>query len=59
MLRYHGVPIPAVVTVDVAGLLATVDLERPALVAPGQAIVLYDPEVGDEVLGGGVVSRAA
>ena len=59
VLRYHGVPIPAVVTVDVAGLLATVDLERPALVAPGQAIVLYDPEVGDEVLGGGVVSRAA
>jgi tRNA U34 2-thiouridine synthase MnmA/TrmU len=30
------------------------DLEAPALVAPGQAAVFYD---GDEVIGGGVVAR--
>jgi tRNA-specific 2-thiouridylase len=35
---------------------ATLDLEAPALVAPGQAAVFYD---GDEVIGGGVVARPA
>jgi tRNA-specific 2-thiouridylase len=31
---------------------ATLRLEAPALVAPGQAVVWYD---GDEVVGGGIV----
>ena len=54
MLRYRGELTAAEIAVD--GDSAVVLLERPALVAPGQAIVLYD---GDEVLGGGVVRRAA
>jgi tRNA U34 2-thiouridine synthase MnmA/TrmU len=33
---------------------ATLRLAEPALVAPGQAAVLYR---GDEVIGGGVVDR--
>jgi len=35
---------------------ALLELDAPALVAPGQAAVLYD---GDEVLGGGIVDRVA
>ncbi len=54
MLRYRGELTPAEVVVH--GDSAVVELACPALVAPGQAIVLYD---GDEVLGGGVVRRAA
>lgn len=54
MLRYRGELAPAEVVVH--GDSAVVELACPALVAPGQAIVLYD---GDEVLGGGVVRRAA
>jgi tRNA-specific 2-thiouridylase len=51
-LRYRGIPLAACVDVD--GSRATLDLEAPALVAPGQAAVFYD---GDEVIGGGVVAR--
>jgi len=38
--------------VTMTGDGARVDLREPALVAPGQAAVLYR---GDEVLGGGIV----
>ena len=50
VLRYRGTPLAA--TVDVTPDGATLRLETPALVAPGQAIVWYD---GDEVVGGGIV----
>jgi tRNA-specific 2-thiouridylase len=52
-LRYRGQLIPCDVAVN-AGR-AILRLSRPALVAPGQAAVLYD---GDEVIGGGTVDRA-
>jgi tRNA-uridine 2-sulfurtransferase len=52
VLRYRGIPLAASVNVDRTH--ATLDLETPALVAPGQAAVFYD---GDEVIGGGVVAR--
>src|SRR6266850_778722 len=52
VLRYRGTPLAGWVTVrDDRALL---ELGAPALVAPGQAAVLYD---GDEVLGGGIVDR--
>jgi len=54
VLRYRGIPLAASVDVDLTH--ATLDLESPALVAPGQAAVFYD---GDEVIGGGVVTRQA
>ena len=52
-LRYGGAALPCTVTVSGDG--ARVDLREPALVAPGQAAVLYQ---GDEVLGGGIVRAA-
>jgi len=52
VLRYRGIPLVGYVDVDRSH--ATLDLEAPALVAPGQAAVFYD---GDEVIGGGVVAR--
>ena len=54
VLRYRGIPLAAWVEVDRTH--ATLDLESPTLVAPGQAAVFYD---GDEVIGGGVVTRQA
>ena len=51
VLRYRGTPLAA--TVTVSDDRAVLELDAPALVAPGQAAVLYD---GDEVLGGGIVS---
>jgi tRNA-specific 2-thiouridylase len=54
VLRYRGIPLAAHVDVDRSH--ATLDLDAPALVAPGQAAVFYD---GDEVIGGGVVAREA
>ena len=54
VLRYRGIPLGA--SVDVDRSHATLDLEAPALVAPGQAAVFYH---GDEVIGGGVVARHA
>jgi tRNA-uridine 2-sulfurtransferase len=52
VLRYRGIPLAASVVVDRTH--ATLDLESPSLVAPGQAAVFYD---GDEVIGGGIVAR--
>lgn len=52
-LRYRGTPIACEVEVD--GDDAVLRLAEPALVAPGQAAVLYD---GDEVIGGGTVRQA-
>ncbi len=51
-LRYRGTPAPCVVRPVTSDLV----LDEPALVAPGQAAVFYD---GDEVIGGGVIDRAA
>ena len=52
-LRYRGTPIQCEVEID--GDDAVIRLAEPALVAPGQAAVLYD---GDEVIGGGTVRPA-
>jgi tRNA-specific 2-thiouridylase len=52
VLRYRGTPLAA--SVSVTGDRAILDLDAPALVAPGQAAVWYD---GDEVVGGGIVDR--
>ena len=56
VLRYRGTPLAGWVTVHADRAL--LDLDTPALVAPGQAAVFYD---GDEVVGGGIVTatRAA
>lgn len=51
-LRYRGTPAACVVRPGASELV----LDEPALVAPGQAAVFYD---GDEVIGGGVIDRAA
>jgi tRNA-specific 2-thiouridylase len=53
VLRYRGTPLAC--SVSVTGDRAVLDLDAPALVAPGQAAVLYE---GDEVVGGGIVDRA-
>ncbi|MDE3194552.1 MAG: tRNA 2-thiouridine(34) synthase MnmA [Chloroflexota bacterium] len=54
-VRYRGSPIPCEVEVDGDGDGAVLRLAEPALVAPGQAAVLY---AGDEVIGGGTVRQA-
>jgi tRNA-specific 2-thiouridylase len=51
-LRARDVPRSAVVVASADG--ATVQLDEPALPAPGQACVFY---AGDRVLGGGFISR--
>ncbi len=51
-LRYRGTASPCIVRPAASELI----LDEPALVAPGQAAVFYD---GDEVIGGGVIDRAA
>jgi tRNA-specific 2-thiouridylase len=52
VLRYRGTPLAGSVTVQ--GDRAFLDLDAPALVAPGQAAVFYSD---DEVVGGGIVAR--
>ncbi len=52
VLRYRGTPLGGWVDVRADG--ATLELDAPALVAPGQAVVWYD---GDEVVGGGTIAR--
>jgi tRNA-specific 2-thiouridylase len=54
VLRYRGTPLAAEVRMSMDRASATLRLAEPALVAPGQAAVLYR---GDEVIGGGVVDR--
>lgn len=54
VLRYRGTPLAGSLAVQADH--ATLELDTPALVAPGQAVVFYD---GDEVIGGGVVARSA
>jgi tRNA-specific 2-thiouridylase len=53
-LRARDVPRSAVVLAGADG--ARVQLDEPALPAPGQACVFYD---GDRVLGGGFITRMA
>ena len=52
VLRYRGTPLAGSVTVQ--DDRAFLDLDRPALVSPGQAAVFYS---GDEVVGGGIVAK--
>jgi tRNA-uridine 2-sulfurtransferase len=52
VLRYRGTPLAG--SVSVQGDRTFLELDAPALVAPGQAAVFYS---GDEVLGGGIVAR--
>jgi tRNA-uridine 2-sulfurtransferase len=54
VLRYRGTPLAAEVRMSMDRGSATLQLAQPALVAPGQAAVLYRD---DEVIGGGVVDR--
>ncbi|WP_419899938.1 tRNA 2-thiouridine(34) synthase MnmA [Roseomonas sp. USHLN139] len=55
-LRAREVPQPAMAFWDAATAVLRVQLEQPAIAAPGQGCVLYD---GDRVLGGGFIRRAA
>ena len=54
VLRYRGTPLACVVRMSEDRGAAVLELAEAALVAPGQAAVLYD---GDEVIGGGIVDR--
>jgi len=54
VLRYRGTPVAA--SVSMRDDRAVLELDAPALVAPGQAAVLYE---GDVVIGGGIVAPAA
>jgi tRNA-uridine 2-sulfurtransferase len=54
VLRYRGTPLASQVRMSMDREAARLELAEPALVAPGQAAVLYR---GDEVIGGGVVDR--
>ena len=54
VLRYRGTPLAAQVRMSIDRGSASLELAEPALVAPGQAAVLYRD---DEVIGGGVVDR--
>ena len=54
VLRYRGTPLAGQVRMSMDRGCAVLELATPALVAPGQAAVLYRD---DEVIGGGVVDR--
>ncbi|MHB8631141.1 MAG: tRNA 2-thiouridine(34) synthase MnmA [Candidatus Limnocylindria bacterium] len=55
VLRYRGTPLASRVRMSSDPGAAVLELAQAALVAPGQAAVLYRD---DEVIGGGVVDRA-
>ncbi len=56
-IRYSHKAAPAVVT-PLAGGRARVEFEIPqAAITPGQVAVFYDPEAGEEVLGGGWITQ--
>ncbi|MDP9319845.1 MAG: tRNA 2-thiouridine(34) synthase MnmA [Chloroflexota bacterium] len=54
VLRYRGTPLASTVRMSTDRGTAVLELAQAALVAPGQAAVLYRD---DEVIGGGVVDR--
>ena len=54
VLRYRGTPVAAQIRMSTDRGIAVLQLAEAALVAPGQAAVLYRD---DEVIGGGVVDR--
>lgn len=54
VLRYRGTPLASLVRMSTDRSSAVLELSQAALVAPGQAAVLYRD---DEVIGGGVVDR--
>jgi tRNA-specific 2-thiouridylase len=54
VLRYRGTPLASEVRMSTDRGVAVLELAQAALVAPGQAAVLYRD---DEVIGGGVVDR--
>jgi len=54
VLRYRGTPLASAIRMSTDRSTAVLELAQPALVAPGQAAVLYRD---DEVIGGGVVDR--
>ena len=54
VLRYRGTPLASQVRMSMDRGTAVLELAEAALVAPGQAAVLYRQ---DEVIGGGVVDR--
>ena len=54
VLRYRGTPLASAIRMSTDRRTAVLELAQAALVAPGQAAVLYRD---DEVIGGGVVDR--
>ena len=54
VVRYRGVPTPAIATVDPNGEAAVRFTGEPPIASPGQAIVFYR---GDEILGGGTIRQ--
>jgi tRNA-uridine 2-sulfurtransferase len=55
-VRYRGGRLPARLSIDGDRVRATFTDERPAGVAPGQAVVFYDE---DECLGGATITATA
>lgn len=56
-IRYRHEPVPASLRVDESGR-AEIDFDEPQrAVTPGQAVVAYDIETGESVVGGGWIER--
>lgn len=55
-IRYHHIPVPAILFPENDYVLAEFDEPQPA-VTPGQAVVFYDKDDKDVVLGGGWIVR--
>jgi len=54
VVRYRGVPTPAIAHVSAAGEASVRFITEQPIASPGQAIVFYR---GDEVLGGGTIRQ--